>query len=87
MENHDLFASLLSSEGGLTLKAHLDASASAAAVPDADADAAPALAAVRPRCTSETCVTRSGPRGVIEYLHARTLDVPGIFVVPSSAVR
>ena len=60
MENHDLFASLLSSEGGLTLKAHLDASASAAAVPDADADAAPALAAVRPRCTSETCVTRSG---------------------------
>ena len=61
MENHDLFASLLSSEGGDSpLKAHLDASASAAAVPDADADAAPALAAVRPRCTSETCVTRSG---------------------------
>jgi hypothetical protein len=85
MENHDLFASLLGSAGGDSpSKAHLDASAEASAVPTVAASA-PALVAPRPRGTSETCVTRSGPRGVIEYLRARALDVPGIFVAPSRA--
>ena len=79
MENHSLFAALLGPDAS-PLK---DAGAVAVSPPPAAADI------VRPRASSETCCRHSGPRGVIEYLRARALDVPGILVqsTPSESER